>query len=53
MNELYAPGHADDLAKAIARLAAKDQAEVRASNLKHAADWGWPRGVERIMAALA
>jgi glycosyltransferase involved in cell wall biosynthesis len=53
MNELYAPGSAADMAKAITRLAAKSPAEVRTANLALSADWGWARGVERIMAALA
>ena len=51
MNELYAPGDPADLARAIARLAAKDQVEVQDSNRALAADWGWSRGVERILAA--
>jgi glycosyltransferase involved in cell wall biosynthesis len=53
MNELYAPGDADAMAKAIARLAAKNSDEVRASNLALSADWGWPCGVARIFEALA
>lgn len=52
MNELYAPGNADALAKALARLAEKNPAEVRASNLALSADWGWPAAIERIMAAV-
>jgi glycosyltransferase involved in cell wall biosynthesis len=52
INELYAPGSADDMAKAIARLAAKSPAEVRTANLALSADWGWARSVERIVAAL-
>jgi glycosyltransferase involved in cell wall biosynthesis len=53
MNERYTPGSADEMAKAIARLATKNPVDVRTSNLALSADWGWPRGVERIMAALA
>lgn len=53
MNELYAPGDPAALAKAITRLAAKNPAEVRASNLALSADWGWAHGVEKIMTALA
>ena len=53
MNELYVPGDAAGLASAIARLAAKDKAQVRASNLALSTGWGWRHGVERIMAALA
>ena len=53
LNELYAPGNADDMAKAIARLAAKNPDEVRKSNLALSTDWGWPHGVARIMTALA
>ena len=52
MNELYAVGDSEAMAQALTRLAAKDSAAVRASNLALAADWGWPRGVERILAAL-
>ena len=53
MNELYAPGNADDMAKAITRLAAKNPADVRAANLALSAKWGWPRAIEHILAALA
>ena len=52
LNELYKPGDPDDLAKAIARLAAKDRDEVHASNLALSASWGWPEGVERILTAV-
>ena len=52
MNELYAPGDAADMARAISRLAAKKPEGVRAANLALAADWGWPRAVERILAAV-
>jgi glycosyltransferase involved in cell wall biosynthesis len=53
MNELYGPGDADAMAKAITQLAVKDPDAVRANNLALSADWGWPRGVERILAAVA
>jgi glycosyltransferase involved in cell wall biosynthesis len=53
MNELYAAGDPDAMTKAISRLAAKHPIAVRASNLALSKDWGWPRGVERILAALA
>ncbi len=53
MNALYTPGDSSSLAKAIARLAAKDPADVRANNLALSADWGWPRGVARMITALA
>ncbi len=53
MNELYAPGSAGEMAQAITRLADKNPADVGVSNRMLSADWGWRRGVERIMAALA
>lgn len=53
MNELYAAGDPDAMAKAITRLAVKDAEAVRESNLALAADWGWPRGVDRILAVVA
>ncbi len=53
MNELYVPGNSADLAKAIARLAAKNPEDVRATNLALSADWGWPHGIKRILAALS
>ena len=52
MNELYAPGDAHAMAAAITRLAAKDPDEVRASNLALSSDWGWTRGVDRILGRL-
>ena len=53
MNELYTAGDPGAMAKAITRLAAKDAETVRTGNLTLAADWGWPRGVTRILSALA
>lgn len=53
MNELYAPGNAADMARAITRLAAKSPAEVRTANLALSADWGWSLAVARILATLA
>ena len=53
MNELYAPGNAGAMAAAIARLAGKNQSDVRASNLSLSADWGWSRGVARILGAVS
>jgi glycosyltransferase involved in cell wall biosynthesis len=52
MNELYAPGDAADLAKAITRFATKDPAQVRSSNLALSADWGWAQAAGPFMAAL-
>ncbi len=53
MNELYAPGDASAMAAAIERLAAKNPDEVRMRNLALSADWGWERGVSRILGALS
>lgn len=53
MNELYAPGNADDMTRAITRLAAKAPADVRSANLSLSADWGWSGAIERVLAAVA
>ncbi len=53
MNALYAAGDPGAMATAIARLVAKDAEAVRANNLALAEQWGWRRGVSRILSALS
>ncbi len=52
MNELYVPGDAGSMAKAISRLAAKNPDDVRTSNLELSKDWNWRNAAMRLLAAL-